>query len=465
VGYFNIFVLATFCGMVAGSWSAIFLIFPVALLNPKINDLLIEKFNFKNKWWIKLCSVLIPMVIIGVMTPASARSQTAPTQAPSASAQSAASYSSSKTLESLSSSAPSQVSAAESLTVLLQASVNANSESATAAPLALADKLKVHYIDVGQGDSEFIELPDGKTMLIDAGNPENGQDVVNYIKGLGHSNIDYLIATHPHADHIGGMTTVVNGLSIGKIYMPKVAQITKVYENLLLAIKSKGLTVNTAKAGINILKIGSLNIDMIAPVDTLYSDINDYSAVIKITYGSNSFLFMGDAQALSEGQITANVKADVLKVGHHGSNTSTSSKFLSRVSPKYAVIEVGKGNSYGHPASATLIKLQNIGAQVYRTDESGTITITSDGKNITIDKKSSPIKEQAPPIAVKPSQSVATSTPAKSTAADPIVYITNSGEKYHSDGCTSLSKSKIAIKLSDAKAKGYTPCSKCNPPQ
>jgi Predicted hydrolase (metallo-beta-lactamase superfamily) len=334
-------------------------------------------------------------------------------------------------------------------------------------------KLKVHYLDVGQGDSEFLELPNGQTMLIDAGNPENGPQIVSYIKNLRHTKIDYLIATHPHADHIGGMETVVNGLDIGKIYMPKVSSNTKAFEGLLKAIKNKGLQVNTAKAGLNLLKAGNLNIDMIAPVGTSYDDLNQYSAVIKVTYGDNKFLLMGDAGNVSEGQITADVSVDVLKVGHHGSNTATSKTFLNKVHPKYAVIEVGKGNSYGHPTAATLQKLQGAGAAIYRTDNDGTIIFTSDAKTITVDKKASAIKEQAPPTVTSKPQTTTTKKP--STVIVPpsgttdnqsvTVYITNTGEKYHTDGCQYLRKSKIEITLKDAKSQGYSPCSKCHPPQ
>ena len=331
-------------------------------------------------------------------------------------------------------------------------------------------KLKVHYIDVGQGDSEFLELPNGQTMLIDAGNPENGSQIVSYIKGLGHDKIDYLIATHPHADHIGGMATVVNGLAIGKIYMPKVSTTTQTFEGLLSAIQGKGLKVNTAKASVNLFRAGNLNADFIAPVNITGDDLNQYSAVIMLTYGDNKFLFMGDAGEPSESQITADVKADVLKVGHHGSNTATSQTFLNKVHPKYAVIEVGKGNSYGHPTAVTLSKLQGIGATIYRTDNDGTIIFTSDAKTITVNKKASSEQQQAPP-----SSKAAVSKPASSKAPTVVapatdnqsttVYITNSGKKYHRDGCRYLSKSKIAISLKDAKAEGYTPCSVCDPPQ
>ena len=337
-------------------------------------------------------------------------------------------------------------------------------------------KLNVHYIDVGQGDSEFIEMPNGQTMLIDAGNPENGSQIVTYIKGLGHTKIDYLVATHPHADHIGGMEDVVKGLDIGKIYMPKASTNTKTFEDLLTAIQNKGLKINTAKSGVSMFKTGSLSADIIAPVNITGDDLNQYSAVIMLTYGENKFLFTGDAGNESEGQITSDIKADVLKVGHHGSDTSTSQAFLNKVSPKYAVIEVGKDNSYGHPTAATLAKLEKIGATIYRTDKDGTIIFTSDAKTITVNKKSSSIKEQAPPSSAPAVAAVAPQKPAPEKEKPKVtapatdnkgitVYVTNTGKKYHRDGCRYLKKSQIAISLSDAQAEGYGPCSVCDPPQ
>jgi len=198
--------------------------------------------------------------------------------------------------------------------------------------------------------------------------------------------------------------------------------------------------------------------------------LDEEELVSKITYKNNSFLFAGDANNSSEQEILnagANIKADVLKVGHHGSATSTSSAFLKAVSPKYAVISVEKGNSYGHPTQATLERLNVIGAKVYRTDIGGTVVITSDGQNIITDRNASTYNSQAPP----PSTPVKTNdseTPSPSTASnqnDDIVYKTKTGAKYHLDGCSYLNKSKISIKLSDAKAEGLTPCSKCDPPE
>ena len=245
-------------------------------------------------------------------------------------------------------------------------------------------KLISHYIDVGQGDSEFIELPNGETMLIDAGTSAYGETVVDYIKNLGYSKIDYLVGTHPHADHIGGMQEVVKSFDIGSIYMPKASTNTKTYENLLTAIKDKGLKIKTAKAGVSVVSDSDLKVEMLAPNSSEYDDLNNYSAVVKITYKNNKFLYMGDAEKVSEDEITADVSADVIKIGHHGSTSSSSAEFVKKVNPTYAVICVGKDNDYGHPKDTILKRWEKIGAEILRTDNNGSIEITSDGDNISV---------------------------------------------------------------------------------
>lgn len=244
--------------------------------------------------------------------------------------------------------------------------------------------LTVHFLDVGQGDSEFIELPNGQCMLIDAAESEYSDDIVSTVEYLGYSEIDYLVATHPHADHIGGMAQVVKSFDIGEIYMPKAVTDTKTYENLLTVISDKNYAINTAVAGKTVYSDSQLEIEFLAPVGSDYNDLNDYCAVVKITYGENSFLFTGDAEELAEGEMMQNdyssLDCDVLKVGHHGSSSSSSMEFLNAVSPKYAVISCGTGNSYGHPHSEALSRLAKAGAEVYRTDKEGTVTVTCDGK-------------------------------------------------------------------------------------
>jgi len=259
-------------------------------------------------------------------------------------------------------------------------------DKAPSGALPAADgRLCISFIDVGQGDSTFIEFPDGKSALIDAGESEAAKTVVSYIEDRGYETVDYLICTHPHADHIGGMRDVVERFSVGAVYMPRVSHTSKTYENLLTAIKSKKLSIKTARAGVEILPAEDVRMEFIAPRSDFYEELNDYSAVLRLTCGTTAFLFTGDAEALAEDEMLhAGVPlwADVLKVGHHGSDSSSQTRFLEAVAPQWAVISVGSGNDYGHPKEKVLSRLRGFGATILRTDESGTVMALSDGSTV-----------------------------------------------------------------------------------
>jgi len=263
---------------------------------------------------------------------------------------------------------------------------NKSNTEPTAASVSYDGELAVHFLDVGQGDSTFIELPDDECMLIDAATSDYENTITEKIEQYGYSKIDYLVATHPHADHIGGMTQIVEHFDIGEIYMPKVSADTKTFESLLQAVSDKNMKINTACAGKVIFSDNSLEMKFLSPdADVSYDGLNNYSAVLKITYGENSFLFTGDAETDAEEIVLDTyyneLDCDVLKAGHHGSETSSSVEFLNAVTPDYAVISCGVNNSYGHPHKEALSRLEDVGAEIYRTDTQGTITIACDGKN------------------------------------------------------------------------------------
>ena len=321
--------------------------------------------------------------------------------------------------------------------------------------------MRVHFIDVGQADSTFIELGNGQTMLIDAG--LGGDDVVKYIRDLQYSDIDFVVATHPHDDHIGGMATVLDSFEIGKMYMPRQEHTISAFTNMLDVIENKEIELHEAKAGVNITTSGSIKIDILAPFSENYSNLNNCSAVVKLTYGETVMLFTGDAEQVIETQLlNSDIDADVLKVGHHGAGSSSAQSFIKAVSPEVAVISCGEGNSYGHPHADTLAILNEVGADIYRTDEQGTVQVTADQhKKITVDKKASTVKENAPPPAnyTKPKKSTENNS-VVSGNQNAVVYRTRTGSKFHRSSCSYL-KSKIETTVSEAKAMGLGPCSRC----
>ena len=246
--------------------------------------------------------------------------------------------------------------------------------------IGINGELSVHFIDVGEADSILIRLEE-YNMLIDAGNNEDGQKLVKYFKSLGIDNFDYVVATHPHEDHIGGMDDVINNFNIKNFYMPDAYATSKTFEDMLDALANKNLKYEVP------VEDGKYNLGD-AEIETLYigkaeSDLNDSSIVLRLSFGENSFLFTGDVSGKVEKRlVNKNIESDVLKVGHHGSSYSTSDEFLNKVNPKFAVISVGKNNIYNHPSIDTINKLGKV--KLYRTDELGTIIFNSDGKNITV---------------------------------------------------------------------------------
>ena len=240
-------------------------------------------------------------------------------------------------------------------------------------------EMRVHFLDVGQADCQIIELPNGKLMMIDAGNNDDGGLICNYLDSLNVSHIDYLVGTHPHEDHIGSLDTVIENYSVGKVFMPDAKADSKSYSDVIKAIEESSVPLITTDSETVICESDDLEIRSVAPVYT-YEDLNNQSIVIRLTYKDSSFLFTGDSEEESENDIYENIEADVLSVGHHGSSTSTSHFFLKRVDPMYAVISCGEDNDYGHPHWETLDKLENDDVTLFRTDTMGTIICTTKGE-------------------------------------------------------------------------------------
>ncbi|MBD5644183.1 MBL fold metallo-hydrolase [Clostridium botulinum] len=247
-----------------------------------------------------------------------------------------------------------------------------------------SNELKVHYIDVGQGDSILVQTKD-KNILIDAGTRKSSDSLISYLKKQHIKKLDYVIATHPHEDHIGGMPKVIEEFEISNFYAPKKTANTKIFKDMILQLKKKNLKINVAKKGISLDLSNNSSLDFLAPVKDNYKNTNDSSAVVKLTHGNTKFLFTGDAEKTSEKDIlnsNEDLSSNVLKVGHHGSHSSSSKEFLDKINPKIAIISCGKNNDYGHPHKETMKELNKRNIEVYRTDIDGNIVLTSDGENI-----------------------------------------------------------------------------------
>ena len=246
------------------------------------------------------------------------------------------------------------------------------------------DKLNILYFDVGQADSTLIIYKD-KTMLIDAGNSKDGELIVNGINALGISKLDYVVGTHVHEDHVGGMNYIIDSFDIGTFYLPYDTTTTSnYYKKLLTSLTQKELEITEANIG-DKFTIEDVSFEIMCVDNSEPEDANDTSIVIEMTYGELKYLFMGDATEVNEESRTWN-DVDVLKVGHHGSNTSSSQEFLDQVLPEISIISVGEGNSYGLPKEKILDRLDKLKTTIYRTDQDGTIQILSDGKTNEIIK-------------------------------------------------------------------------------
>lgn len=244
---------------------------------------------------------------------------------------------------------------------------------------------EIHFIDVGQGDATLIMTSEGN-ILIDCG-PRDAKDaVLNYLSQNGIEKIKYAIFTHPHEDHMGCASYVLEQVEVENIIMPDAVSTAKFYEDALEVIEKKDINVIKASSGAE-YSLGGFNMKLLSPNSEKYSSLNNYSVVVLADFGENSFMFTGDAEKLAEEEIlkvygNEDLKCTLLKVGHHGSDTSTSEDFLKAVSPKYAVISVGEGNSYGHPSEKTLLMLEKYNVEYYTTEKEGSIVFVTDGTKL-----------------------------------------------------------------------------------
>ncbi len=340
-------------------------------------------------------------------------------------------------------------------TLLLLALALILSLGCTAAPVAATHTegtLTVSFIDVGQADC--ILVYDGThAVLVDGGNAADGELVVDYLKSQGISTLDYVVGTHPHEDHIGGLKTVLASMPVGAVIMPDQPADSSVYRHLIRAIADAGVTRIDALAGLSFTP-GAFTMDVLAPVKD-YDSLNDVSVVVRVVFGENSFLLTGDIEAEAEKDILATgvpLESDVLKAPHHGSNSSSTYVFLRAINPKMVAIMCGMDNDYGHPHEEPLSRFRDVGATVFRTDLMGTVVLTSDGHTITsnVDGIKSPVPHTQ-----------------AADRAELANYIGNKNSKrFHLPTCDNLPLEKNRVRFDsreEALDAGFTPCGQCAP--
>ena len=325
--------------------------------------------------------------------------------------------------------------------------IDLNPPATTPAP-ASGEELMVHYLDVGQADCILLECGE-ESMLIDGGNREDGQMVVSYLQQQGIEELDVVVCTHAHEDHVGGLPSVLAVFPTKRVMAPTRTYASNVFDKFMYYADQQRLTVEIPQPG-DTFTLGTAQVTVLGPVKS-YAETNDTSIVLRVDFGENTFLFTGDMEVAAENDMLDywgnNWKpSDVLKVGHHGSDTSTGYRFLYEVDPQYAIISVGEGNTYGHPNQDPLSRLNDAGCTIFRTDHLGTVVAVSDGKDITITwENQSANPENAVPAAT--------------------LYIGNkNSKKFHISGCPSLPSEENRVKFQtydEAIKAGYTPCGNC----
>lgn len=340
--------------------------------------------------------------------------------------------------------------------------------------------LEVHYIDVGQGDATLIKCG-SHAMLIDGGNNNKGTTVQLYLKKQGVESLDYVIGTHPDADHIGGLDVIVYKYNCDTVIMPDYEKDTKTYQELVDVIHDKNMKITYPVVGEQ-YALGEAKFTIIAPNSNSYGgNANDYSVAILLEYGKNRFLFTGDAEEASEMEMLSNgieLSADVYKVAHHGSRSASTQEFLNAVHPKYAVISCGEGNSYGHPHAEVLNRLRSMGVEVFRTDEQGSIIASSDGENINWNCSATDSWQSGEQTESdrensedeNPGDENSGNAISDAVTSEQTTYVLNTNtKKFHRETCSSVSQikeenfQKVQMSREELEQSGYSPCKNCNP--
>lgn len=339
----------------------------------------------------------------------------------------------------------------------------------SSAEIPTGSSFELHFIDVGQADSALI-LCDGNAMLIDGGNVEDSNLIYSYLRNHGIDHLDYMVCTHAHEDHVGGLAGALNYATVDVAYCPVTSYDSTAFNNFVNYLGNQGIDITVPSAG-DTFTLGSAEVTVLGPINPS-DEPNNTSMVLRIVYGNTSFLFAGDAEREEEQDILNagyTLSSTVLKVGHHGSENSTTYPFLREIMPEYAVISVGADNSYGHPTEETLSRLRDADVKVYRADMQGDIVCTSDGKKVSFTVERNADADTLGSIGLNSTQTANPAVTNDDTVSETDYVININTGKFHYPWCSSVDQMKDKNKQyytgsrDELIAEGYSPCGRCNP--